>query len=331
MSSDWEDDDIGYGRPPRWTQFPKGKSGNPKGRPKKAIVPEPVKSVLLESQADRALRRELDRKIKITDAKGTKEETMADAVVRAQVTKAAQGHVSAIRDVRKAQRELEKIETERARQADELAKEEAKANALQRERTFTFVCKMKAEQVAAWANVTREGQEEPDNPWPHPDDIKLNRAEQSFSVKGPICADHLPDFEYFRALRDMHFVRVIVELRSGKAGKSRASFNAKLMGIYEALLPSRWMIGDSFELLASAFLQMPMKFLREDLARAERNAEARKPALLAQPVRESSSYASINAALRPIFKPMGYVSYAQFERAWEDTLGNPPWPRRVAG
>src|SRR5436309_1379762 len=28
------DYDVGYGKPPRQNQFPKGKSGNPKGRPK---------------------------------------------------------------------------------------------------------------------------------------------------------------------------------------------------------------------------------------------------------------------------------------------------------
>jgi hypothetical protein len=37
-SSDTDDDDdddkIGYGRPPKWTRFKPGQSGNPKGRPK---------------------------------------------------------------------------------------------------------------------------------------------------------------------------------------------------------------------------------------------------------------------------------------------------------
>jgi Family of unknown function (DUF5681) len=34
MGSDSEQDDVGYGRPPRHSQFKKGRSGNPNGRPK---------------------------------------------------------------------------------------------------------------------------------------------------------------------------------------------------------------------------------------------------------------------------------------------------------
>ncbi len=35
--SDWpeDDDEVGYGRPPKQTQFKKGQSGNPRGRPRK--------------------------------------------------------------------------------------------------------------------------------------------------------------------------------------------------------------------------------------------------------------------------------------------------------
>lgn len=329
MSSDWEDDDIGYGRPPRWTRFEKGRSGNPHGRPKKAKEPEPTKAVLIESQADRALRRELDRKIRITDARGTKEETMADAVVRAQVTKAAQGHVPAIRDVRRAQKELEKAEAERAKLAAEQAAEEAKAEAAEREQTFKFVCELKAKQTIAWDDAVRQGQAEPDEPWPHPDDIILDHVARSFRIRGPVSAQLLPEFEYFRALRDKAFVETVLWMRTpGAASRARASFYASLVGVYEAMMPARWAIADSFELLASAFAMMPLKFLREDLACEERRARLLMPASLAGAVRQSDCYHAINKAMKPLLKPMGYVSYAQFERAWEEIGGSPPWPRR---
>src|SRR5271170_7646698 len=43
------DDTVGYKKPPKWTRFKKGKSGNPKGRPKRSLNNATiVKSVLDE-------------------------------------------------------------------------------------------------------------------------------------------------------------------------------------------------------------------------------------------------------------------------------------------
>lgn len=42
------DDGIGYGKPPKHTQFPKGKSGNPKGRPPKKYLHEELEDALNE-------------------------------------------------------------------------------------------------------------------------------------------------------------------------------------------------------------------------------------------------------------------------------------------
>lgn len=36
MNNDRDDEDVGYGKPPKHTRFKKGQSGNPKGRPKGA-------------------------------------------------------------------------------------------------------------------------------------------------------------------------------------------------------------------------------------------------------------------------------------------------------
>jgi hypothetical protein len=42
------DDTVGYGNPPKGTQFKKGKSGNPKGRPPNKIWHQIVQDVLNE-------------------------------------------------------------------------------------------------------------------------------------------------------------------------------------------------------------------------------------------------------------------------------------------
>ena len=61
--TDENDDEVGYGKPPKETQFKKGESGNPKGRPKSA---KNLKTDLEEELSERIVAREGERTVKIS-------------------------------------------------------------------------------------------------------------------------------------------------------------------------------------------------------------------------------------------------------------------------
>lgn len=82
--------DVGYRKPPKETQFRKGKSGNPSGRPKRIL-----------SNGETVLR-ELNRKVTIVEKGKKRRITMLDAIVRKQAILAMQGNVKAAAMVMKA-------------------------------------------------------------------------------------------------------------------------------------------------------------------------------------------------------------------------------------
>jgi Family of unknown function (DUF5681) len=86
--TDREEDDppytVGYGKPPQHTRFAKGRSGNPKGRPKGA------KNFRTEIQE------ELDTRVPITVCGKPRRITMRKAVAKQLVTKAAAGDLKAM-------------------------------------------------------------------------------------------------------------------------------------------------------------------------------------------------------------------------------------------
>jgi len=83
-SSKNSDAEVGYGRPPREHRFPKGVSGNPRGRPKKRqTVGEKFKLAL-------------SRKLTVRDPEGTREITVLDGIIHAAVAAALRGDLRAV-------------------------------------------------------------------------------------------------------------------------------------------------------------------------------------------------------------------------------------------
>lgn len=104
-----KDDDIGYGRPPKKSQFKKGQSGNPKGRPKNKAAETDDLDLLLDSPA----------KIRVG---GKLEKTTNLGLMRASILKRAmEGDLKAAQYIEKLdiQRRYRKIEEAERRRLDE--------------------------------------------------------------------------------------------------------------------------------------------------------------------------------------------------------------------
>jgi hypothetical protein len=79
-----KDFEVGYGRPPKRTQFRKGQSGNPRGRPKGSL------------NVATALERELNQRVTIKENGQPRSITKFEAAIKQLVNKAASGDGKAI-------------------------------------------------------------------------------------------------------------------------------------------------------------------------------------------------------------------------------------------
>ena len=72
-----DDDEVGHGKPPKWTRFKPGQSGNPNGRPRRS--PEPLSTIVLNTIAAPVSFREKGRKRKVTQYELTLKAAIEDA------------------------------------------------------------------------------------------------------------------------------------------------------------------------------------------------------------------------------------------------------------
>lgn len=83
--SESEDDAVGYGKPPKAHRFRKGQSGNPSGRPKGQ-----------KTSLD-LLRKEIDRKVTVTEHGRQRKVTKAELIAKQYVNRAVKGDAAALR------------------------------------------------------------------------------------------------------------------------------------------------------------------------------------------------------------------------------------------
>jgi hypothetical protein len=110
MSTGSSDYDVGYRRPPRHSQFRKGQSGNPRGRPKGS------------QGTARLARRILNEKIPIRENGKRRIITKWEAALKQLANKAAAGDLRAIRELRQLEAEIGRQEAPVAQNGPEREK-----------------------------------------------------------------------------------------------------------------------------------------------------------------------------------------------------------------
>lgn len=301
------DDGVGYKRPPKWSRFRKGQSGNPHGRPRKKKAEPPAPT---ESAVDDVLRRELSRMVRVTHGGGAHEIAAFEVVVRAQIQAAAKGNAMAQREVIRIGMELERRDVERRRAEDE-----------EKQKDYENGITWKKLRAKIWAEAVGLGME-PERPWPHPDDILIDHASREWRVRGPLNETDLPYYEYLRTQRDIFLFNFLL-LKRTKGDLTKTDFYASLWASYNALLPDRWQIQNKLPHIKECVGWTDLRTLRKMISEYEE--EALHWHKLAFPQGERIEFdADVAKAIRPVAKALGFRSTKEYERHLESISGNPP-------
>jgi hypothetical protein len=178
-TSDDNDYEIGYGKPPKRTQFQRGVSGNPRGRPRGS---KNVRPALREDQLTKLIFQEANRKVTIREDGRTRKITMAKAILRALAAKAAQGN-----------RPHQKLFLDLYSQS-EASERERDGRALD-----TIIdYKLKAERELERCKAV--GEQPPDLPI-HPDHIQIDMQTGEITYTGPTAWDRKTEDKKWRAIK----------------------------------------------------------------------------------------------------------------------------------
>lgn len=172
---------IGYGRPPKHTQFAPGKSGNPRGRPKGAKNKRPA---LNEERLKEIVLDEAYRDISVRDGNQNVSMPMAQAIIRSLAVNAAKGQ-------HRAQRLFAEMLTTTERQNKQLADE-----------WLSTAMDYKIEWDEELRRRVRLGITDLPDPLPHPDQVKIDMNTGTAWVEGPMTKDEQAELQEWVQKRD---------------------------------------------------------------------------------------------------------------------------------
>lgn len=210
------DYDVGYGRPPKATQFQKGQSGNPKGRPKGSKnVPQWPSGERLKQ----IIEEEAYRAVPVQEGGRTISIPIIQLAVRAMAVKAAKGD-------QRSQRRLTEMLAAIERQNKE------KVNT-----SIETVISYKIEWDQELRRREQLGIKAPD-PIPHPDDIKIDVWRGTIEIAGPMTKEEKQDIDMWIA-REKAFEEELTTIEAGlnsaESEEERAIFEQDLAHANEML------------------------------------------------------------------------------------------------
>lgn len=318
-----DDYDIGYGKPPKYSRFQPYQSGNLNGRPTKEAKAKKAAPIIPHSEQDELLRSQLERKVSISEGGKRKKMKMREIISQAQINAAAKGNVYAQREVLKTARELELRDAERAAVLAEQEQMKREEDAL----VYDYMVGQKTERTRIWAEAEARGVE-PDEPWPHPDDILLFPKQRRWRPRGPFEASDVTLYNQCRAERDYLLAKSTLESRTAKPRSKALSNMYEVLWVhYDVMLPLRWQIANdstSKNPLFELYL-MPIKQLRK-LVEERRDYSGFLQCLAGAPDRwDKDSYKFANSIMKPFLKQKGYRSLAEFEDAYKRNGDTMTW------
>lgn len=214
--------EVGYGKPPMSGRFVKGKSGSPRGRPKKDDASKPASDT---SHGDRVLN-EADRTITLLEGGHPIEMTAGDAVMRAEVVAALKGNAQAQKHF------LDRT----ARYREELKAE------IEENHEYWKDYAAKYEKIAA--DLQKKGEPFPKD-LPHPEDLIFKEGSHVM-IRGGDPIESAPAREWLIRLRDVLLLQAEKDRRSvPAAGDGPMDFiSGYLARANNLALPKRMQLDD---------------------------------------------------------------------------------------
>ncbi|MFL6728185.1 MAG: DUF5681 domain-containing protein [Sphingomicrobium sp.] len=268
------DYEVGYGKPPRHSRWQQGLSGNPKGRPKRALGKHQQLALAIDQPTRCMFMDEMCRPITVmSDGKKT---TMpaVQVITRAMIKTAAEGGQQAQRTAIMLQLELER----------DLSRARAEVAALARE--------AKAKWQPELARRRALGLPEPDV-LPHPDDIDIDEATEQVEIRGPSTPEQKAILDKIVAERD-GYQRGVTGHQVSAAAKPRdwtlpmlAAMAQQRFDIINNLLPERYR-----KKLENRMTEAQIEAAREKVRKGFQARESRRAQRRAGATRSSRSQAA---------------------------------------